>query len=118
MWCCTGPLVAAAAEWQCCTQGLAVAQPVVGSGVTGAGGCYASGFADTVCRLCSFLTTTCTCYQLSVKRSYWLVVTCFPLCIVLQDWNTPGKMWCDGPRQAAVFKACLLTNRRFCFTCT
>jgi hypothetical protein len=27
----------------------------------------------------------------------------------LQDWNTPGKMWCDGPRQQAVFKACMPT---------
>lgn len=26
--------------------------------------------------------------------------------LVPQDWNTPGKMWCDGPRQEAVFKAC------------
>jgi hypothetical protein len=23
-----------------------------------------------------------------------------------QDWNMPGKMWCDGPRQEAVFAAC------------
>jgi hypothetical protein len=30
--------------------------------------------------------------------------------VVLQDWNTPGKMWCDGARQSAVFKACLPTN--------
>ena len=26
-----------------------------------------------------------------------------------QDWNTPGKMWCDGPRQETVFRACLPT---------
>lgn len=34
----------------------------------------------------------------------------FSACLCSQDWNTPGKMWCDGPRQEAVFRACLPQN--------
>lgn len=31
-------------------------------------------------------------------------------CHQQQDWNTPGKLWCDGARQEAVFKACRHIN--------
>lgn len=34
----------------------------------------------------------------------------FVVCCCVQDWNTPGKMWCDGPRQESVFRACSHKN--------